>query len=122
MTGRSRPHRSKISPTLTDVQQKMVDTLRSDPQTSEEEHFKLVLVMTEMERVKFLVRSYVRTRLWKVSPTAACPRHVSAPAASHPQDKNESRAEQLADRKVLAVDSRNARDTSLAVWSRNGTC
>lgn len=49
------------------MQQKMIETLRSDPQTSEEEHFKLMLVMTEMERVKYLVRSYVRTRLWKVS-------------------------------------------------------
>ncbi|KAI9637570.1 uncharacterized protein MKK02DRAFT_23629 [Dioszegia hungarica] len=49
-----------------DQQQKMVDTLRSDPDTSEEEHFKLMLVMTEMERVKYLVRSYVRTRLWKI--------------------------------------------------------
>ncbi|WWC63423.1 uncharacterized protein I303_106025 [Kwoniella dejecticola CBS 10117] len=47
-------------------QQKMVNTLRSDPQTSEEEHFKLMLVQTEMERVKFLVRSYVRTRLHKI--------------------------------------------------------
>ena len=44
----------------------MLRTLRSDPQTSEEEHFKLVLVQTEMERVKFLIRSYVRTRLAKV--------------------------------------------------------
>ncbi|KAK8854666.1 hypothetical protein IAR55_003405 [Kwoniella newhampshirensis] len=47
-------------------QQKMVTTLRSDPQTSEEEHFKLMLVQTEMERVKYLVRSYVRTRLHKI--------------------------------------------------------
>lgn len=47
----------------------MVDTLRSDPKTSEEEHFKLILVQTEMERVKFVVRSYVRTRLHKVSPS-----------------------------------------------------
>jgi GINS complex subunit 4 len=44
----------------------MVNTLRSDPQTSEEEHFKLMLVQTETERVKYLVRSYVRTRLHKV--------------------------------------------------------
>jgi hypothetical protein len=48
-------------------QQKLVALLRSDPQTSEEEHFKLVLVMTEMERVKYIVRSYVRARLAKVS-------------------------------------------------------
>ncbi|WVF67556.1 hypothetical protein IAT40_002313 [Kwoniella sp. CBS 6097] len=47
-------------------QAKMVHTLRSDPQTSEEEHFKLMLVQTEVERVKYLVRSYVRTRLHKV--------------------------------------------------------
>lgn len=46
----------------------MVVTLRSDPATSEEEHFKLVLVQTEMERVKYLVRSYVRCRLSKVGP------------------------------------------------------
>jgi GINS complex subunit 4 len=48
----------------------MVNTLRSDPQTSEEEHFKLMLVQTEMERVKYLVRSYVRTRLHKVCPSS----------------------------------------------------
>lgn len=47
-------------------QQNLVGTLRSDPDTSEEEHFKLVLVETEMERVKFLVRSYVRSRLYKI--------------------------------------------------------
>ncbi|WVQ95072.1 hypothetical protein IAU59_002165 [Kwoniella sp. CBS 9459] len=47
-------------------QAKMVNTLRSDPQTSEEEHFKLMLVQTEVERVKYLVRSYVRTRLHKI--------------------------------------------------------
>jgi GINS complex subunit 4 len=46
----------------------MVDTLRTDTQTTEEEHFKLMLVMTEMERVKYLARSYVRVRLWKVNP------------------------------------------------------
>ncbi|EIW68284.1 hypothetical protein TREMEDRAFT_16645, partial [Tremella mesenterica DSM 1558] len=47
-------------------QQKLVDTLKSDPDTSEEEHFKLVLVQTEMERVKYLIRSYVRCRLHKI--------------------------------------------------------
>lgn len=50
----------------------MVDLLKSDPKTSEEEHFKLMLVMTEMERVKYLVRSYVRTRLAKVGLCCAC--------------------------------------------------
>lgn len=49
----------------------MVDLLKSDPKTSEEEHFKLMLVMTEMERVKYLVRSYVRTRLAKVGLSCA---------------------------------------------------
>jgi GINS complex subunit 4 len=45
----------------------MLDLLRSDPKTSEEEHFKLMLVQTEMERVKFLIRAYVRCRMAKVS-------------------------------------------------------
>lgn len=49
----------------------MLDTLRADPQTSEEEHFRLVLVQTEMERAKYLVRSYVRVRLHKVSEGAS---------------------------------------------------
>jgi GINS complex subunit 4 len=44
----------------------MMATLRADPSTSEEEHFRLVLVQTEMERGKWLVRSYVRARLHKV--------------------------------------------------------
>ena len=44
----------------------MLDLLRSDPKTSEEEHFKLQLVSTEVERVKYLVRSYLRCRLDKV--------------------------------------------------------
>jgi hypothetical protein len=49
------------------LQAKMLDLLRSDPKTSEEEHFKLMLVQTEVERVKFLIRSYVRCRMAKVS-------------------------------------------------------
>lgn len=44
----------------------MVEYLRSDLHTSEEEHFRIILVQTETERVKFLVRSYLRTRLHKV--------------------------------------------------------
>ncbi|KAJ9104350.1 hypothetical protein QFC19_003992 [Naganishia cerealis] len=47
-------------------QAQMLDLLRSDPQTSSEEHFKLILVQTEMERVKYLVRAYLRCRLDKV--------------------------------------------------------
>lgn len=45
----------------------MLTLLRADPSTSEEEHFRLVLVQTEMERAKYVVRSYVRVRLHKVS-------------------------------------------------------
>ena len=45
----------------------MLELLRSDPKTSEEEHFKLQLVSTEVERVKYLIRSYLRCRLDKVS-------------------------------------------------------
>lgn len=47
-------------------QAEMLDLLRSDPKTSEEEHFKLIIVQTEMERVKYLVRAYLRCRLAKV--------------------------------------------------------
>lgn len=58
----------------------MVNTLRGDPQTSEEEHFKLMLVQTEMERVKYLVRSYVRTRLHKV---CRFPSYLTCPLSFH---------------------------------------
>jgi GINS complex subunit 4 len=43
-----------------------VQLLRGDPSSSEEEHIRIMLVQTEVERVKFVVRSYVRTRLFKV--------------------------------------------------------
>lgn len=43
-----------------------VALLRSDPDTSEDEHFRIMLVQTEAERVRFVVRAYVRTRLSKV--------------------------------------------------------
>ncbi|PCH34768.1 GINS complex Sld5 component [Wolfiporia cocos MD-104 SS10] len=43
-----------------------VQLLRADPDSSEDEHFRIMLVQTEVERVKFVVRSYVRTRLHKV--------------------------------------------------------
>lgn len=48
----------------------MVTLLLKEASTSEEEHFKLMLVQTEMERAKYLVRSYLRTRLAKVSLTS----------------------------------------------------
>ena len=47
-------------------QSEAVQLLRGDPSTSEEEHMRIMLVQTEIERVKFIVRSYVRTRLFKV--------------------------------------------------------
>ncbi|KAF9034455.1 GINS complex, Sld5 component [Hymenopellis radicata] len=43
-----------------------VQALRGDPSTSEEEHIRIVLVQTEVEQVKFIVRSYIRTRLFKI--------------------------------------------------------
>ncbi|KII84746.1 hypothetical protein PLICRDRAFT_340619 [Plicaturopsis crispa FD-325 SS-3] len=43
-----------------------VQLLRADPSASQEEHFRIMLAQTEVERVKFIVRSYVRTRLFKV--------------------------------------------------------
>ncbi|KAF9530665.1 hypothetical protein CPB83DRAFT_850071, partial [Crepidotus variabilis] len=47
-------------------QSEAVQLLRSDPSTSEDEHMRIMLVQTEIERVKFIVRSYVRTRLFKI--------------------------------------------------------
>ena len=44
-----------------------VQALRGDPDSSEAEHVRIMLVQTEVERVKFVVRSYIRTRLYKVS-------------------------------------------------------
>ncbi|KAJ7594481.1 GINS complex Sld5 component [Mycena floridula] len=43
-----------------------VQALRGDPSSSEEEHIRIMLVQTEVERVKFIVRSYVCTRLYKI--------------------------------------------------------
>ncbi|KAI0051299.1 GINS complex, Sld5 component [Auriscalpium vulgare] len=43
-----------------------VNLLRGDPDSSEDEHFRIVLAQTEIERVKFVVRSYIRTRLYKI--------------------------------------------------------
>ncbi|KAF9505965.1 hypothetical protein BS47DRAFT_1305914 [Hydnum rufescens UP504] len=53
------------------AQAEMVQKLQEDPRTSEEEHFRIVLIQTEAERVKFLVRSYLRTRLHKIEKYAA---------------------------------------------------
>lgn len=43
-----------------------VTTLRTTGDLSEEDHYRTMLVQTEVERVRFVVRSYVRTRLFKV--------------------------------------------------------
>ncbi|KAJ3883680.1 hypothetical protein F5051DRAFT_390668 [Lentinula edodes] len=43
-----------------------VQLLRGEPSASEEEHIRIMLVQMEVERVKFIVRSYVRTRLFKI--------------------------------------------------------
>ena len=43
-----------------------MQALRGDPDSSEAEHARIMLVQTEVERVKFVVRSYIRTRLYKV--------------------------------------------------------
>ena len=51
-----------------------VQALRGDPDSSEAEHARIMLVQTEVERVKFVVRSYIRTRLYKVR-TRIAPLH-----------------------------------------------
>ncbi|KAJ7904990.1 hypothetical protein B0H13DRAFT_2509863 [Mycena leptocephala] len=48
------------------LQSDTIQLLRGDPSTSEEEHIRIMLAQTEVERVKFIVRSYVRTRLFKI--------------------------------------------------------
>ncbi|KAF8881618.1 hypothetical protein BD779DRAFT_1445413 [Infundibulicybe gibba] len=47
-------------------QSETVQLLRGDPHTSEDDHIRIILAQTEVERVKFIVRSYVRTRLFKI--------------------------------------------------------
>ncbi|KAI0727657.1 GINS complex Sld5 component [Fomitopsis betulina] len=57
-----------------------VQLLRADPDSSEDEHFRIMLVQTEIERVKFVVRSYIRTRLYKIEKYA---RWISATPDEH---------------------------------------
>ncbi|OBZ73152.1 DNA replication complex GINS protein sld5 [Grifola frondosa] len=57
-----------------------VQLLRADPDSSEDEHFRIMLVQTEVERVKFVIRSYIRTRLHKIEKYA---RYISATPAMH---------------------------------------
>ncbi|KAF8063366.1 hypothetical protein FPV67DRAFT_239484 [Lyophyllum atratum] len=47
-------------------QSQTVQLLRGDASTSEDEHVRIMLAQTEMERVKFIVRSYIRTRQYKI--------------------------------------------------------
>ncbi|KAF7301151.1 DNA replication complex GINS protein SLD5 [Mycena indigotica] len=56
-------------------QSETIQLLRGDPSTSEEDHMRIMLAQTEVERVKFIVRSYVRTRLFKIEKYA---RHIIA--------------------------------------------
>ncbi|CAE7141616.1 unnamed protein product [Rhizoctonia solani] len=56
-------------------QNQMVEYLRSDDSTSEDEHFRMSYVQLDMERIKFQIRSYVRTRLHKIEKYAA---HIMA--------------------------------------------
>ncbi|OJT05862.1 DNA replication complex GINS protein sld5 [Trametes pubescens] len=57
-----------------------VELLRADPDSSEEEHFRIMLVQTEVERVKFVIRSYIRTRLHKIEKHA---RYISSTPDIH---------------------------------------
>ncbi|KAG7085682.1 hypothetical protein E1B28_003227 [Marasmius oreades] len=54
-------------------QSEAVQLLRGELSTSEEEHLRIMLVQTEVERIKFVLRSYIRTRLWKIEKYA---RHI----------------------------------------------
>ncbi len=48
------------------MQTDTVQAPRGDPSISEEEHIRIMLTQTEVEGVKFIVRPYIRTRLYKV--------------------------------------------------------
>ena len=50
-------------------QQAILDSLMSDAATSDEEHFRLNLVQLDADRCRWLLRSYLRTRLDKVGAT-----------------------------------------------------
>lgn len=52
---------------LMDRQNEIVSQLQGHANTTEEEHFAVMLVQTEVERIKFVLRSYLRCRLQKVS-------------------------------------------------------
>ena len=48
-----------------ELTQSILDSLLSDASTSEEEHFRLNLVQLDVERSKWLLRSFLRTRVAK---------------------------------------------------------
>ncbi|KAN0116319.1 hypothetical protein V8E52_005938 [Russula decolorans] len=63
------PVQAEVLGALLDHIRRQTDTvqaLRGDPDSSEAEHMRIMLVQTEVERVKFAVRSYIRTRLYKI--------------------------------------------------------
>ncbi|KAH9029759.1 GINS complex Sld5 component [Lactarius deliciosus] len=72
------PMQAEVLSALLDHIRRQTDTvqaLRGDPDSSEAEHARIMLVQTEVERVKFVVRSYIRTRLYKIEKFA---RHIVA--------------------------------------------
>ncbi|WFD23125.1 GINS complex subunit [Malassezia equina] len=52
-------------------QQAILDSLTSDTATSDEEHFRLNLVQLDADRCRWLLRSFLRTRLDKVEKNAS---------------------------------------------------
>ncbi|KAK0529013.1 GINS complex subunit [Tilletia horrida] len=44
----------------------ILDSLLADPSTSQEEHFRLSLVQLDVERARWLLKAYLRTRLRKI--------------------------------------------------------
>ncbi|TIA87159.1 hypothetical protein E3P99_03345 [Wallemia hederae] len=61
-------------------QTKIVDSLKSDDRSTDEEHFQLILVQTEVERAKYVITSYVRARLSKIEEFA---QYITLNPASH---------------------------------------
>ncbi|KAI0300688.1 GINS complex Sld5 component [Multifurca ochricompacta] len=75
------PVQAEVLGALLDHIRRQTDTvqaLRGDPDTSEAEHARIMLVQTEVERVKFVVRSYIRTRLYKALQIEKFARYIVA--------------------------------------------
>ncbi|CAD6888511.1 unnamed protein product [Tilletia laevis] len=58
-----------------DQQVTIVDSLLSDSATSQEEHLRLSLVQLDLERARWLLKAYLRTRLCKIEKFA---RHIAS--------------------------------------------